>query len=620
MAAIHKHQAPPEHSKKFHQAACLIIVSFTVITLLFGGFIVFSHTLTNNRIINYLSSIMAIRPRASTGFLALTIALGLQLHRTTRRFLPWLGLLILIYFGALLFDTWSHLDIGFNVWIHSQGLSIEHPATQHGEIATILNFIIAAIVLILSNKRKSKHFPYTQLDSIMIAGLIFPLMSLINDIDAFPHSLSQGSFLIMPLYASIGFVLFFISFILLQPSSRIRHLCVDNTPGAQIFRHDLILLIIVPLIVCWIYRLLINEHLVSQRSALLMFTSNLIIVLIAISFKHNIIYDKCWHALSRTTKEHRQTLLKLNVFLNSTPGAIFLFSEQGETISANRGATNILGWSQHQLEKMTLWDFIPSTERKTVLKVIARFNRTPNGHPRLDPTVSLSIKCKNGDEKTIQASVSRHQFNHQCVYGVLMLDNQSVTDQITKLNHDVQQDQLTQAYNRRALEQKLKKLRTFGLKKGQKFAIIMIDIDRFKVINDQYGHDIGDLILKSFADRIRHNLRQIDTLYRFGGDEFTVIVNTNNQQQVEMIGQRIRQVVSQSPFICQSHTIHLTCSVGISLTEGGSDLVDICLKHADQALYLAKHHGRDRLEINTHIPLVDDFKNRLKQDNIHPTR
>ncbi|CAG9001715.1 MAG: hypothetical protein CENE_03741 [Candidatus Celerinatantimonas neptuna] len=620
MTAINKHQASTEHSKNLHHTTCLVIFIFTVLILLFGSFIAFYQALVNHSAIDYLSTMIVMQPRTALGFLALTAALALQLYRPTRRFLPWLGLLLLVYFGALLLDAWSHLNMSFDTWIHSDKAATIESVPQHAEIATTLNFIIASIVLIFSNKPKLSRFPYGRLDGLMIAGLVFPLMSLINDLEAFPNSIKGGSFLIMPLYTSVGFVFFFVSFILLQPSSRIRQLCIDNTPGALIFRRDLLLLIATPLLVCWIYQLLLGQQIISHSSALSMLTSNMIIILIAISFKNDINYDQCWHALNQTTKRHLQTRLKLRVFLNSTPGAIFLLSEQGKIVSSNRGATNILGWSQHQLEEMSLWDFVPSTERKTVLKVIARLTKTPEGHTLPDSTLSLSIKCKNGEEKAIQASVSRHQFNHQWVYGILMLDSQALNDQIARLNHDVQQDPITQAYNRRALEQKLKELRAFGLNKGQKFAIIMIDIDHFKIINDQYGHDTGDIILKSFADRVRQNLRQNDTLYRFGGDEFTAIIDTNDKNKVQMIGQRIKQVVSQSPFVCQSHVVHLTCSVGIGLTEGGSDLVDICLKHADQALYQAKHNGRNRVEINTQIPLIDDFKARLKQDNIHPTR
>ncbi|TRZ66101.1 MAG: EAL domain-containing protein [Rhodocyclaceae bacterium] len=155
-------------------------------------------------------------------------------------------------------------------------------------------------------------------------------------------------------------------------------------------------------------------------------------------------------------------------------------------------------------------------------------------------------------------------------------------------------DTLTGLPNRRMLhdrlEQELKKAHRSGLP----IALLFLDLDRFKEINDTLGHDIGDLLLKDAALRIASCVRETDTVARLGGDEFTVILGElEDPSSVERVAQSILRKLSE-PFLLGDEKAYVSVSIGITLYPEDASAVDTLLKNADQAMYAAKSQGRNR--------------------------
>jgi len=132
---------------------------------------------------------------------------------------------------------------------------------------------------------------------------------------------------------------------------------------------------------------------------------------------------------------------------------------------------------------------------------------------------------------------------------------------------------------------------------GDPVSALMIDIDHFKKINDNFGHDIGDEVLREFAIRVATNVRAIDLPCRYGGEEFTVIMPGARLADAERVAERIRLHVAGSPFRVAggSELLTVTISVGVACTLGESDTPDALLKRADEAVYEAKAAGRNRV-------------------------
>lgn len=159
-------------------------------------------------------------------------------------------------------------------------------------------------------------------------------------------------------------------------------------------------------------------------------------------------------------------------------------------------------------------------------------------------------------------------------------------------------DQLTGVYNRAYLQSHLNRMRRGQL--ADQCAILFFDIDRFKQINDRYGHDAGDQILRRFADRARSQLRQTDLVARLGGDEFVVVLE--NMSSTEDVERRASQIchLMREPVQYGDRTIDMSVSVGIAMFIPDTSDVDEVLRQADIALYASKQGGRNRITVFTH--------------------
>lgn len=155
-------------------------------------------------------------------------------------------------------------------------------------------------------------------------------------------------------------------------------------------------------------------------------------------------------------------------------------------------------------------------------------------------------------------------------------------------------DPLTNAFNRSYLISTLEKLLPRCQFSKHNLAVIMIDIDYFKKVNDSYGHLVGDEVLRVFSERIRHTLREDDSLCRLGGEEFVVISEQTDLQDAVRIAERIRLTVSSTPFSTQSGPVIVTCCLGVmTLDQPNVATVDDLLSGADERMYTAKASGRN---------------------------
>jgi len=158
-------------------------------------------------------------------------------------------------------------------------------------------------------------------------------------------------------------------------------------------------------------------------------------------------------------------------------------------------------------------------------------------------------------------------------------------------------DQLTGLYNRRYMESHLKTQIHHALQNGKSVSFLIIDVDFFKTINDTHGHDVGDLVLKQFAQRLSVNVRGLDLACRYGGEEFVVVMPDTDVAFAYSIAERLRQEIADNPFdvVPGADPLSLTISIGVTSSEGKDDNADALLKRADQALYRAKNEGRNRV-------------------------
>jgi len=158
------------------------------------------------------------------------------------------------------------------------------------------------------------------------------------------------------------------------------------------------------------------------------------------------------------------------------------------------------------------------------------------------------------------------------------------------MNHT---DQLTGVYNRNYMESSLVKEIDRCRRYNHSMSLLMIDVDLFKIINDNYGHPCGDYALKTICQRITSNIRKSDSLIRYGGDEFCIIMPETSENHAYKVAETIRTSICDHPFTFADMTFNTTISIGVASLDLSTDDVESMLKKADEALYTAKQSGRN---------------------------
>lgn len=160
-------------------------------------------------------------------------------------------------------------------------------------------------------------------------------------------------------------------------------------------------------------------------------------------------------------------------------------------------------------------------------------------------------------------------------------------------------DPLTGLHNRRYFEMHFTSLFEKSVASGKPITAVMCDIDSFKVVNDTYGHGVGDIVIAEVANRIRKNVRNVDIACRYGGEEFVVIMPDTDIEYARVVAERIRREVEEHPVIAEkgSQQVYTTISMGLSCLHPKGDTPEQLMKRADEALYDAKNAGRNKVMI-----------------------
>jgi diguanylate cyclase (GGDEF)-like protein len=169
-------------------------------------------------------------------------------------------------------------------------------------------------------------------------------------------------------------------------------------------------------------------------------------------------------------------------------------------------------------------------------------------------------------------------------------------------------DYLTGLRTRGYFEQQLELEFKRAERKQQKFALLMIDIDHFKVLNDTFGHHVGDQLLRDVTSLLMKDMREVDTVARYGGEEFVIILPETTETGARFVAQRLRRAIEQAKFFAGSpHSVqHLTISIGVAVYDTDAQFKRDLIEFSDAALYAAKHGGRNRVMCYSELSRKDE--------------
>jgi diguanylate cyclase (GGDEF)-like protein/PAS domain S-box-containing protein len=293
------------------------------------------------------------------------------------------------------------------------------------------------------------------------------------------------------------------------------------------------------------------------------------------------------------------------VTLNSIGDAVVSTDVSGQITYLNAMAERLTGWPLEEAVGRAL---------EEVFRIVDAETREPRQNPMLlairdDKTVALRPNCvlirRDGVESAIEDSSAPIHDRHGTATGAVMVFHDvSVARALTlKMSYLAQHDSLTDLPNRVLLNDRLNEAIHLSSRYRRKLAVIYLDLDHFKHINDSLGHVVGDRLLQSVARRLFTCVRSSDTVSRLGGDEFVVLLwEVRQAQDAALTATKILEAL-RLPYLVEDHELHITASIGmVTYPDDGTD-TETLLKRADLAMYHAKDAGRDsfqffKLEMN----------------------
>jgi diguanylate cyclase (GGDEF)-like protein/PAS domain S-box-containing protein len=296
-----------------------------------------------------------------------------------------------------------------------------------------------------------------------------------------------------------------------------------------------------------------------------------------------------------TERHQKEVKLKLaaNVFTHSRE-AIIITDAAGIIIEVNEAFTQITGYSQEEAlgkDSGELQMGCPSQKSHPELWEVLIEKGHWNGE--------LWTQRKNGEVYAVMCTVSsvNDASDNLQNYVVLFTDITNLKKHQEQLEKAAHYDALTGLPNRILLADRLERAILQAQRRNQLLAVVYLDLDGFKSVNDEYGHNVGDELLIVIAQRMKETLREVDTISRIGGDEFVaVMADLKQMTDCEYYLQRLLQAVADRVTIGDL-TLQVSASIGVAFYPKGGDDADLLLRHADQAMYVAKLSGKNRYHV-----------------------
>ena len=297
-----------------------------------------------------------------------------------------------------------------------------------------------------------------------------------------------------------------------------------------------------------------------------------------------------------------------DTIFDTIDNGIIILDEDLKILAWNRWLevrTNIL---KEEIENKNICEkFSYIDEKKLKRKVKAALVTKSPSYFNVDPhknLIKIKINSINATNDLMQQDVTIVPYDLEkkivCLYiydKTALCEINFKLERVNKKLVDLSnKDYLTKVYNRRYFNDYSKRAIELSKRNNQNLSLVAIDIDRFKSINDNYGHAVGDEVLISIANILQDNIRKSDIVSRFGGEEFILLLNNASLDEATLIAEKIRKIIENDIIKIDDKEIKITASFGVStFNKENEDDINIALQRADDLLYIAKKRGRNEV-------------------------
>lgn len=305
-------------------------------------------------------------------------------------------------------------------------------------------------------------------------------------------------------------------------------------------------------------------------------------------------WDDRMARIEAALREREARLARLQGAMHAMPDAVVVVDEQGRIIEFNLGAVHLTGWPERNALHQPLHDVVRLRDSHgRSVDLLAPDSR--GGH-------DVAALVRNDEHQVLVDASCAPILDaaRQRLGAVVTFRNVTAAKRITdELTYQALHDPLTGAFNRRAFESRLKRAVAHAAEHGTPHALLYLDLDRFKAVNDRGGHFAGDELLRSLSALLQRSLREQDMLARLGGDEFVMLLEHCVPDEAVAVAERIRTAVKEFRFHWQDETFEVGASIGMVTFRSGALSPQRLLLRADEMCYLAKEKGRNQVRIDS---------------------
>jgi diguanylate cyclase (GGDEF)-like protein/PAS domain S-box-containing protein len=305
--------------------------------------------------------------------------------------------------------------------------------------------------------------------------------------------------------------------------------------------------------------------------------------------------DAVWKSVNIKTAEEalRESGERIRAITNSANDAIIMMDNNGNISYWNPAAQRILGYTREEVIGKNLHKLImPERFMPAHLAAFPEFQKTGRGNA-IGKTLELAARRKDGQEIEVELSLSAVKIEKEWHSVGILQDITERKKTEKQMQHLATHDLLTDLPSIRLARDRLSVAVNLARRYKKALALMFVDLDGFKAVNDTLGHDAGDYVLNQVAQRMLSCVRETDTVARFGGDEFLIIATEiNAPENAAHIAEKVIQLISQ-PFIYNGQQAIVGASIGIALFPDHGEDMDQLIRQADQAMYSVKNAGKN---------------------------
>jgi diguanylate cyclase (GGDEF)-like protein/PAS domain S-box-containing protein len=296
--------------------------------------------------------------------------------------------------------------------------------------------------------------------------------------------------------------------------------------------------------------------------------------------------------MEQMADRYRDLYHDFRLMFERNPQPMWIYDEATTRfVSANRAALKAYGYEERELLAMEVRDLVvepePNSEESTGNKALVMM-------PAIREAVRLRHRHKDGREIAVDVTEHRILFRGDPARFVMAVDVTDMERENQELLHRAHHDALTGLPNRHELDIRIERCLERSVRDLRKAALLTIDVDHFKQVNDTYGHVVGDECLKAVSARLQSRIRQADTLARTGGEEFTAIIGgLSSEDDAQKISSMLLRIFD-APMALSACEIHLSISIGVAIFPDDGVDRETLVRRSDDALYEAKRAGRNR--------------------------